>query len=104
MDQDATWDRGDIVFDGDAAPLPKKTHSPQLSVHVCCGQTAGGIRIPLGAEVGHGPGDVALDGDPALLTERGTAAPQFPAHVYCGQMIAHQVLSSCKFSGADYVS
>ena len=93
-----------LCLTGTQLPSPKKRHSPQLSVHVCCGQTAGWIRIPLRAEVGHGPGNVALDGDPAPLTERGTAAPQFSAHVYCGQMIAHQVLSSCKFSGADHVS
>jgi len=33
-----------------------------------------------------------LDGDPAP-TERGTAAPHFSAHVYCGQTVAH--LSNC---------
>jgi len=32
---------------------------------VCCGQTAGSIRMPLGMEVGLGPGDIGLDGDPA---------------------------------------
>jgi len=31
--------------------------------------------MPLGMEVGIGPGDFALDGDPAFPTERGTAAP-----------------------------
>ena len=44
---------------------------------VYCGQTAGWIRIPLGTEVGLGPDDIALDGDPAPTTERGTAAPTF---------------------------
>jgi len=33
------------------------------------------IKMPLGMEVGIGPGDFALDGDPAFPTERGTAAP-----------------------------
>ena len=42
---------------------------------VYCGQTAGWIRIPLGMEVGLGPDDIVLDGDPAFLTERRTAAP-----------------------------
>ena len=32
---------------------------------VFCGQTVGWIRIPLGTEVGLGPGDIVLDGDPA---------------------------------------
>jgi len=33
--------------------------------------------MPLGVEVGLGPGDIVLDGDPATVTERGTAAPTF---------------------------
>jgi len=33
-------------------------------VHVCYGQRAGWIKIPLGTEVGLGPGDIVLDGDP----------------------------------------
>ena len=36
------------------------------------------------AEVDLGPGDIVLDGDPA--PQRGTA-PQFSAHVGCGQML-----------------
>jgi len=33
---------------------------------VYCRQTAGWIKMPLGMEVGLGPGDIVLDGDPAL--------------------------------------
>jgi len=33
--------------------------------------------MPLGMEIGLGPGHTVLDGDPAL--------PHFSAHVYCGQ-------------------
>ena len=63
---------------------------PVLSVTLmCCGQTVGWIKIPLGTEVGLGPGDVVLDGVPAPPTERGTAAPHFSVHVYCGQTVAH---------------
>jgi len=51
------------------------------------------IKMQLGTEVGLGPGDIVLHGDPAPPTERGTAAPQFSAHVYCGQTVAH--LSYC---------
>ena len=43
---------------------------------VCCGQTAGWIKMPLGEEVGLGPGDIVLNGDPAPL-ERGTVPPTF---------------------------
>jgi len=38
---------------------------PHFSAHVYYGQTAGWIRIPLGKEVGLGPRDVVLDGDPS---------------------------------------
>jgi len=49
--------------------------------------------MPLGKEVGLGPGHTALDGDP-VGTQRPTAAPpHFSAHVYCGQTVAH--LSNC---------
>jgi len=50
--------------------------------------------MPLGREVGLGPGDIVLDGDPApTSTERGTTAPQISTHVYCVQTLAH--LSNC---------
>jgi len=45
--------------------------------------------MPFGMEVDLSPGDFVLDGDPAPLhnkwTESGGGAPQFSAHVYCGQ-------------------
>ena len=43
---------------------------------VYCGQSVGWIKMKLGVEVGLGPGDIALDGDPAP-PKRGTAAPIF---------------------------
>ena len=43
--------------------------------------------MPLGVEVGLGPDDTVLDGDPALPPQKGAEPPpQFLAHVYCGQM------------------
>ena len=33
------------------------------------------MKTPLGTEVDVGPGHIVLDGDPAPLGERGTAAP-----------------------------
>jgi len=54
--------RGDFVSDGDPVPLlPKKGRSPQFLAHICCGQMAAWIKMPLGMEVGH----LVLDGDPA---------------------------------------
>jgi len=38
--------------------------------------------MPLGTEVGLGPGDIVLNGEPA--PQKG-AHLQFSAHVYCGQ-------------------
>ena len=43
--------------------------------------------MPLGMAVGLRPGDFVLNGDPAPLPKRG-GAPQFSAHVYCGQTAA----------------
>jgi len=44
---------------------------------VCCGQTAGWIKMPLCTEVGHiGPGDIVLDGDPAPSL-KGAHTPNF---------------------------
>ena len=45
------------------------------------------IKVLPGMELGHGPGDFVLDGDPAPPSPKGGAAepPKFSAHVYCGQ-------------------
>jgi len=52
--------------------------SPQFSVHVCCCQMAGCIKMPLGGYRGRlGPGDFVLDGDPVPSIKRGRSAPQF---------------------------
>ena len=46
--------------------------------------------MPLGTEVGLGPDNIVLDGDPAFPSpKRGRSLPlQFSAHVYCGQTAA----------------
>jgi len=63
---------------GTQLPLPQRGTAPQFSAHICCGQTAGWIKRPLGRKVGLGPSNIVLDGDPVH-------PPQFLAHVYCGQ-------------------
>jgi len=89
MDQDATWRGGrsrprpDCARWGPSSPSPK-VHSPQFSAHICCGQSAGWIKMPLGREIGLSPSDIVLDGDPAPPPPKG-AEPQFSSHVYCGQ-------------------
>ena len=44
---------------------------------------AGWIKMSLGTEVGLGPNDIVLHGDPA--TPKKEHSPQFSAHVYCAQ-------------------
>jgi len=41
--------------------------------------------MPLGMEVGLGPGDFVFDEDPAPPEEKGHSPTQFLAHVCCGQ-------------------
>jgi len=48
------------------APLPKGAQPPIFG-HVSCGPIAGWIKMPLGREVGLGPGHIVLNGDPAPL-------------------------------------
>jgi len=38
---------------------------------------AGWIKMPLGMEVGLGPGDFVLDGDPSSPPQKGDRAPNF---------------------------
>jgi len=42
--------------------------------------------MPLSTEVGLGPGDTVLDGDPD--PPKKGAQPQFSANVYCGQTVS----------------
>jgi len=43
------------------------------------------IKMSLGTELGIGPGDFVLDGDPAPPPQKGAEPQNFLAHVYCGQ-------------------
>ena len=61
---------GHIVLDGDPAPPPPKGHG-QFSAHICCGQMAGWIKMPLSKEVGLGPVDFVLDREPAPPSQKG---------------------------------
>jgi len=54
-----------------------KGHSPQLSVNVRCGQTAGWTKLPLGMQVGLGPSDFVFDGDPAASRKKAQPPPNF---------------------------
>ena len=88
LDQDATWYRDKpppkqhCVRWGPISP--KKDSSPTFRL-MYCGQTAGLIKMPLGTEVGCGPGDIVLHGNPALL--KGTQPLPLFVHVYYGKRL-----------------
>jgi len=65
--------------------LPKGAQPPKFPAHICCGQMAAWIKMSLCMELGIGPGDFVLDGDPALVPLPQKGASQFSAHFYCGQ-------------------
>jgi len=46
---------------------------------------AGWIKVPLGTQIGLGPGNFVLDGDPTPPQKKEAEPPQFSARVYCGQ-------------------
>jgi len=70
----------------------KRGQSPQFSAHVCCGQSSGWIKMPLGTKIGLGPGHIVLHGDPAPPSQK-WHSPQFFAHIFYGHTVAH--LSCC---------
>jgi len=59
------------------------------------------MRIPLGTEIGLSSGHSVLDGDPAP-PRKGTHIPNFSAHVYCGQTVAHLSDSDNMFFSSCY--
>jgi len=91
--QDETWYAGrprpwpHCVRWGPSSPSLKGHSLPQFSAHICCGQMAVWIKMSLGMDVGLGPGDFVLDGDPAPPPQKGGRAPKFSAHVYCGKRL-----------------
>ena len=56
------------------SPSPKE-HSPQFSVHICCGQIVRWIKMPLGMEAGLGPGDFFKMGTQLPLAKKVGGAP-----------------------------
>jgi len=83
------------------APSPQKGAEPQFLAHVCCGQTAGWIKMPLGMQVGFGPGHIVLDRDQAPSpTPEGHRPPIFgPCLLWPNGRPSQLLLSTC-FSSA----
>jgi len=77
-DQDETWHVGrprprpQCVRWGCSSPSNGAQPTPQFLARVPCGQKARWIKMPLGMEVGLGPGDFVLDGDPSPHPKRST--------------------------------
>jgi len=68
---------------GTQLPLPQRGTDPQFSAHISCGQMAAWTKMSLGMELGLGPGDFVLEGDPAPPPKRGGAEPPPPVFGPC---------------------
>jgi len=68
-----------LCYMGTQLPLPQRGTDLQFSAHMCCGQMAGWIKMPVGREVGLGPNDIVLDWTQLPLPQKNLA------HVYSGQ-------------------
>jgi len=88
---------GHIVLDGYPTPPKKNTAPLQFPAYVCCGQTAGLIKMPFGKEIGLGLGHVVLDGDSYFPIRRSAVAPPVLAHVYTSK------IRGCALFGTGWV-
>jgi len=103
IDLDATWYGGRLrprthcARWGPRSPSPKRGPSCQFLAHVCCGQTARWIKMPLGTKVDLGSGRIVLHGDPAPPPKRGTApSPNFqPMSTVANGRPSQLLLSTC---------
>jgi len=101
MDQDETWHGGrprprPHCVRWEPSSPPQKGHSPQFSAHVCCGQTAGWIKMPLVMEVGLDRGHIVL-AEAKLLPGKGHCSllPVFgPCLLWPNGRPSHVLLSS----------
>jgi len=64
------------VLDGDPATSPQRGSAPpQFSVHICRGQMAAWIKMPLGMELGLDPSEFVLDRDPGPVPQKRAEPP-----------------------------
>ena len=97
MDQDETRYGGRCYVRWGPSSTQRGTASlPQFSAHVLCGQMAGWINMPLGMQVGLGPGDNGPSSPTWANPKRAQQCPLFSAGVCYGQGHPSQLLlSSC---------
>jgi len=99
MDQDATWYGGKprptphCVSWDPASPPQKNGVQPPIFV-LFLSWPNDQIRIPLGKEVGHGLGDIVLDGDPSAPNRKGHNNPHFSVHVYMSVVAKRSTISA----------
>ena len=67
------------MLDGDPVSPPQRGTAPQFSAHICCGQMAGCIKMPLSMDAGLSPGDFVLDGASAFPPPPPISGPLFIA-------------------------
>jgi len=68
---------GHIVLEGTQIPLSQMGIAPQFSAHICCGQMARWIKMPLIRKVGLNPSDIVLDEDPTPAPPKRAETPIF---------------------------
>ena len=61
--------------------------------------------MPLGTEVGLGPGDIVLDGDPTPPKKKGHSSPPLfgPCLLWANGRPSQQLLSSCYLCDLDHI-
>ena len=83
-----------------------KGQCPQFWAHVCCGtcgQTAGWIKMPLGADSGGlGPAHIELDGDRASPQKGAQQPPPTFWPMYCGQTSKMMPVDAARGHGSVY--
>ena len=78
---------GDIVLDGDPAPLlPPRRGTALPNFRPMSIASKGLIKMPVGTEVDLALGHIVLDGDAAPL-QKGEQQPPILAHVYYGKTV-----------------
>jgi len=75
---------GHTALDRDPPTPPLKGHNPQFSAHICYGQMASWIKMPLG------PGDFVLDVDPAPPSQKGDDPQIFGPCLLCQNGLTDQ--------------
>jgi len=90
MYQDETWRTGSPWLWPHCVKWgPQRGTIPQFLAHICCGQTAGWIKMAHETKVGLCPGHIVQDGDPAPPPQKMRAEP--PLNFWPMSFVAKQL-------------